>query len=335
MHIRSPVKPMLTATIDHIPPQRSCPGGCRYEPKFDGFRAVARVAEDGAVHLSSRRRVSFNEAFPEIVAAVAEQVPPGTVVDGEIVRWGADGTLDFGALQRRHVAGRRRAELARTEPCHYVVFDVLESDGADLRPRPLRERRAVLEALLGAAPPHARVVVSPQTDDAEEAALWFDVFAAQGVEGLVVKDADGPYREGRRGWRKVKRRITAEAIVGGLTGTRQAPETLILGRYDAGGRLRVVARTTPLRPAARTALAGILPHAGPGHPWPAELPAGFAGGPYGAHPPIRYLRTEPEIVVEMSGDAAVEHGRWRHAVRFVRVRRDLEPSDVPLFGDPA
>lgn len=334
MHIRSPVKPMQAAAVERVPPPRACPGGCRYEPKFDGFRAVSMVDEAGAVRLWSRRGVAFNEAFPEIAAAVRERVPPGTVVDGEIVRWGPDGRLDFGALQRRHVAGRRRNDLARTEPCHYVVFDVLEADGADLRPKPLRERRAVLEALLGGDDPGARVVVTPQTSDLEEALLWFDALAAQGIEGLVVKDAGGPYLEGRRRWWKVKRRVTAEAVVGGVTGTRRAPESLILGRYDAEGRLRVVARTTPLAPSARTGLAAVLRHAGPDHPWPPELPAGFAGGVYGAHPPIRYVRTEPEVVVEFSGDAAVEGGRWRHPVRYVRIRTDLPPARVPRFGEP-
>ncbi|RKS68654.1 ATP-dependent DNA ligase [Actinomadura pelletieri DSM 43383] len=332
MHIRSPVRPMLATAIDRIPPPRSCPGGCRYEPKFDGFRAIAIVDDGGAVRLSSRRRTRLDDAFPEIVAAVRERLAPGTVVDGEIVRWGRDGRLDFGALQRRHAAGRRRAELARTEPCHYVVFDVLESGGEDLRPRPLRDRRAVLEALLGDAGPSARVVITPQTSEVEEATVWFDALAVQGVEGLVVKDADGPYLEGRRRWRKVKRRVTTEAIVGGVTGTRQAPESLILGRYDEDGRLRVVARTTPLPPDARAALGDLLQHAGPDHPWPAELPAGLAGGVYGSHPPIRYVRTEPETVVEISADAAIERGRWRHAVRFVRVRPDLEPWQVPPFG---
>ncbi len=90
------------------------------------------------------------------MTAVRERLAPGTVVDGEIVRWGPDGRLDFGALQRRHVAGRRRTELARTEPCHYVVFDVLEADGVDLRPKPLRERRVVLEACSATTSP-ARV----------------------------------------------------------------------------------------------------------------------------------------------------------------------------------
>ncbi|GAA4242827.1 ATP-dependent DNA ligase [Actinomadura meridiana] len=332
MHIRSPVRPMLAAVIDEIPPPRSCPGGCRYEPKFDGFRAVGIVDDDGAVRLTSRRGTRLDEAFPEVAAAVRERLAPGTVVDGEIVRWGADGRLDFGALQRRHAAGRRGAELARTEPCHYVVFDVLETGGEDLRPRPLRDRRAVLEALLGGAGPSAPVVITPQTADVDEARVWFDALVVQGVEGLVVKDADGPYLEGRRRWRKVKRRTITEAIVGGVTGTRQAPESLILGRHDIDGRLRVVARTTPLPPEARASLGDVLRHAGADHPWPAELPAGFAGGPYGSHPPIRYVRTEPETVVEMSADAAVEEGRWRHAVRFVRIRPDLLPSQVPLFG---
>ncbi|WP_254716471.1 ATP-dependent DNA ligase [Actinomadura sp. WMMB 499] len=334
MHIRSPVKPMLAAAVERLPAPGACPGGCRYEPKFDGFRAIAIVDEAGAVLLASRRGIRFNEAFPEVVAAVAELVPSATVLDGEIVRWGADGRLDFGALQRRHVAGRRRPDLARAEPCHYVAFDVLESGGTDLRPRPLRERRAILERLLGDGPPTARVVASPQTADVAEARLWFDALAAQGIEGLVVKDADGAYLAGRRRWQKVKRRTTAEGIVGGVTGTRQAPESLILGRFDADGRLRVVARTTPLPPAARTELAAVLRPGAPDHPWPAELPGGFAGGPYGAHPPIRYVRTEPETVVEFSADAAVEHGRWRHAVRYVRMRAELESSDVPPFGTP-
>src|SRR5690242_8748031 len=139
MHIRSPVRPMLATVIDHVPPPQSCLGGCRYEPKFDGFRAIAVVDEGGAVLLWSRRRTRLDDAFPEIVTAVRARLAPGTVVDGEIVRWGHDGRLDFAALRRRHTAGDR-AELGRTEPCHYVVFDILETGGEDLRPLPLRDR---------------------------------------------------------------------------------------------------------------------------------------------------------------------------------------------------
>ncbi|REF00660.1 hypothetical protein [Thermomonospora umbrina] len=225
----------------------SCRGGCRYEPKWDGFRAMALVDAYRGVHLASRRLARFNDAFPEIALAVHDQLPPETVVDGEIVRWDPDGRLDFAALQRRHVAGRRRAKLGRTEPCHLVVFDVLESRGVDLRDRPLRERRRVLEDLLGAAAPTALVVASPHTDDPAEARVWFDALLALGIEGLVVKGADDPYRPGlRTSWKKVKHRATTEAIIGGITGALADPETLILGRYTGSGRLRVVARSTPL-----------------------------------------------------------------------------------------
>lgn len=277
MHIRASVAPMLATAVDRVPEERACPGGCRYEPKWDGFRTLAIVDEDGGVHLWSRRRKRLNGAFPDVVTAVFEAVPPGTVVDGEIVRWGGDGRLDFGALQRRHAAGRRRADLAVAEPCHYVVFDVLETGGVDHRPWPLSRRRAVLEELLAELPGTSRVVLCPQLRDVGEARLWFEVLTAQGIEGLVVKAADGVYREGRRGWWKVKHRLTTEAIIGGVTGTVTAPQTLILGRYEPDGRLRVVARSTPLPPAARADLGGVLTAAGQDHPWPAELPPGWAG----------------------------------------------------------
>ncbi|MEV4000622.1 hypothetical protein [Actinomadura sp. NPDC049753] len=92
-------------------------------------------------------------------------MPPGTVVDGEIVRWGRDGWLDFAALQRRHVAGHRRAALAASEPCHYVVWDVLETAGVDYRPAPLWLRREVLEQLPAGLPGTSRVVLCPQMRD--------------------------------------------------------------------------------------------------------------------------------------------------------------------------
>lgn len=78
MHIRRPVVPMAAASSDVIPDERSCPGGCRYEPKWDGFRAVARVDEHAGVHLWSRRQRRLNTAFPEIVMAVFDTLPRGT-----------------------------------------------------------------------------------------------------------------------------------------------------------------------------------------------------------------------------------------------------------------
>ncbi|MEU8118754.1 ATP-dependent DNA ligase [Spirillospora sp. NPDC049024] len=329
MHIRGPVAPMAATALDRIPEERACSGGCRYEPKFDGFRCVARVDDDGGVQLWSRRLKRLDEAFPEVLSAVSGALPPGTVVDGEIVRWGPDGRLDFSALQRRHVTRRGRAGRAVTEPCHYVVFDVLETGGVDHRPAPLSSRRTELERLLNDLPGTSRVVLCPQLRDVGEARLWFEILVAQGVEGLVVKAAADPYKEGRRGWWKVKHRTTTEAIIGGVTGALDQPQTLLLGRYTTAGTLRVVARTTPLNPRARTALTGALTPAGDEHPWPEPLPAGWAGGLPSTRDPIHYIRVTPTAVAEISVDAAVEHGRWRHSVRFLRPRPDLTPEDVP------
>ncbi|URN07648.1 hypothetical protein LUW74_32695 [Actinomadura madurae] len=184
VQIRRPLAPMAATSIERIPEGWACSGGCLYEPKWDGFRCIAQVNEDGGVHLWSRRLKRLNQAFPEIVLAVLGTIPPGTVVDGEIVRWSADGRLDFSALQRRHAAGRRRGGLAVKEPCHYVVFDLLETAGRDLRPAPLSERRAELERLFVRVPGTSRVVLCPQLRDVGEARLWFEVLVAQGVEGL-------------------------------------------------------------------------------------------------------------------------------------------------------
>ncbi|WP_236009794.1 ATP-dependent DNA ligase [Actinomadura physcomitrii] len=329
MRIGGPVVPMAATAIDRVPDEAACPGGCRYEPKWDGFRALAVVNDKGGVRLWSRRLKSLNDAFPEVVLAVFDALPPGTVVDGEIVRWGRDGRLDFAALQRRHVAGRRRRELALTEPCHYVVFDVLETGGTDHRPRPLSERRNILEHLLSGVPDTSPIVLCPQLRDAGEARVWFEILPAQGIEGLVVKAASGRYQEGRRGWWKVKHRTTTEAVVGGVTGGAAAPETLILGRHRPDGRLRVVGRSGPLPPAARRELAGLLTPAGDDHPWPAVLPPGWAGGLPGTEAPTPYVRVVPDLVVEISVDAAAEHGRWRHSVRYVRTRTDLHPMQIP------
>ncbi|WP_329521084.1 ATP-dependent DNA ligase [Spirillospora sp. NBC_01491] len=324
---------MAAKAADRIPDEQGCPGGCRYEPKFDGFRATAIINEHGGVTLTSRQLTRFNETFPEVVLAVFDALPTETVVDGEIVRWAGDGRLDFAALQRRQVAGRRRYDLARAEPCHYVVFDVLEIRGVDLWGRPLVERRAVLEDLLGDAAATSLIVACPQTDDAGEARLWMEVLVKQGIEGIVVKAAAGRYVEGRRGWLKIKHRSTTEAVVGGVTGRLSAPRILLLGRYTRAGRLRVVGRTAPLPAAAQAAIAGALTPAGDEHPWPGELPASWAGGLPGSEPPIQYTRVVPDLVAEISVDAASERGRWRHTARYVRLRTDLAPADVPCDLD--
>lgn len=326
---------MLAGLVDDLP----AGPGWLYEPKWDGFRCLASVDASGAVRLSSRRGTSLNAAFPDLVAAVGKQLPPGTVVDGEIVRWSADGRLDFEALQRRNrSAGRGAQELARTEPCHLILFDLVEAEGRDLSGLPLTDRRQQLENLIpvGGA---AAVVVGLQTDDLETARGWFDQLVAVGVEGIVAKRARGTYRPGTRGWVKVKHYASTEAIVGGITGSPGRPESLVIGRFFSDGRLHITGRSTDLHPAlAEQVAATIRPATGDDHPWPAQLPPSWHD-----RAARDYLRVEPQLVVEIRVDVATSQNaagptNWRHRLRVLRLRPDLAPEDVPrnleIEGEP-
>jgi hypothetical protein len=116
-------------------------------------------------------------------------------------------------------------------------------------------------------------------------------------------------------------------VIGGVIGPAAAPQVLILGRYDAAGRLHVAGRSTDLHPAARAELGAVLrPHAGRGHPWPPRLPR----SQWGRRPvePLTYTRVHPDVVVELVVDPAMDGPRWRHPVRFARIRPDLRIEDL-------
>jgi ATP-dependent DNA ligase len=303
-----------------------------YEPKFDGFRCLVDADSSGQVELFSRRNKPLTRAFPEITAAVAAEIPAGTMLDGEIVRWGSDNRLDFAALGRRSAAGGKITQhLAATEPCHLVVFDVLRLRGTDLRRQPLLERRTALRELVdGIERPSRIITLCPQTSDMGTATRWFDDYATVGVEGLVVKTANGRYQPGLKTWWKYKKRVTVETLLGGVTGGLNQPKELLVGRIRSDDeQLHVVGRSVPLSKTQAAQIAAVARLAKPDHPWPDEMPAGAIAGRYGATDPIAYVKVDPTVVVEVAVDMATTHGRWRHPVRFVRTRPDLEAADVP------
>jgi ATP-dependent DNA ligase len=160
-------------------------------------------------------------------------------------------------------------------------------------------------------------------------------WSAAGIEGVVAKRLDGHYVGGQRGWRKLRARAGTEAVVGGVTGSVDEPETLLLGRFDVAGRLRFAGRTSALTQAQRGELGRHLTplvprrNGGAQHPWPQPLPAAWSGQLQGPRP-LPYVQVEPVTVVEIEVDTAHEHGRWRHPVRYRRVRPDLSVYDVPL-----
>lgn len=169
------------------------------EWKWDGIRLqLIRRGED--IALWSRGEERLDGRFPEIERAAAA-LPPGTVIDGELLAWreGEAQPLPFTALQTRIARLRPGPKTLADAPARLVAYDLLELAGDDLRERPLRERRALLEQVL-ATLDDTRVVASPQViaDSWEAAAVHRAQSRARGVEGLMLKRADSPYRSGRR-----------------------------------------------------------------------------------------------------------------------------------------
>jgi ATP-dependent DNA ligase len=320
--LAGPVAVELAKPVRDIPPPSALPGGCRYEPKWDGYRLVI-VRSASSTRLWSKQGRDLTDRFPDVAAAAVAQIPAGSVVDGEVVVWNGS-RLDFGLLQQRMgTSPGRIGALVAAAPASYVAFDLLAAGGTDLRRRTLRVRREQLEALAGRwAPP---LQLSPLTADVEEARAWFRDFRPAGVEGLVVKGASGRYAPGRREWLKVKSWETTEIIAGGVIGPIGRPSQLVAGLLR-DGELVVVGRTSPLSPRQAQELAAVLTPAEPDHPWPDRIGTGRFGG---GRLSVPLTKVEPDVVVEVSADAALQAGVFRHPMRFVRVRTDLLPEDVP------
>ncbi len=168
------------------------------EMKWDGIRGQL-ILRDGAHHLWSRGEELVTDRYPEMARAL-DWLPPGTVLDGEILVWGGNGPRSFNALQPR--IGRKivpKALLAEA-PVVLMAYDLLEQDAQDIRATPFAERRARLEALLRPLPPEAPLRLSPQVefetlDDLRRAR---QTAREQGAEGLMLKRLLSPYGNGRR-----------------------------------------------------------------------------------------------------------------------------------------
>ena len=206
-----PLLPQLARPAKKLPTG----DGWVYEPKWDGFRALAFV--DGAdVYLQSRSGKPLRRYFPELT------FPDGRyVLDGEIVLFDADGRQDFDALgQRIHPAESRINMLAEQTPTRFIAFDLLAFDDESLLELPQRERRDRLEAMI--AKP---LDLTPCTESPDEAQPWL-----QGAEGVIAKRQDAPYKPGERvGMSKIKRVRTIDAVVDGLApgqggGHRRLPD---------------------------------------------------------------------------------------------------------------
>jgi ATP-dependent DNA ligase len=118
---------MLARTAGQLPAEDAMPGGCLYEPKFDGYRALLFVNADRC-RVQSRRGHNISASFPDVAESATDQLPNGFVLDGELVVWN-DGRLRFSELQLRLASKAKAAQRAREAPASFVAFDVLCVDG--------------------------------------------------------------------------------------------------------------------------------------------------------------------------------------------------------------
>ena len=208
-----------------------------YEVKWDGMRVLADVQE-GRVRLTSRRGNDVTVAFPELASIAAAH--QDVLVDGEVVVL-RGGVPSFSALAERfHVRdSRRAAALARVAPATLIAFDVLRLYGVDLTGRPWQERREALERL---APSGSAWQLSPVYDDGP---ALLQATREQGLEGVVAKRRDAPYREGARtaDWVKLAHQRVQSCVVGGWRPENEDASrvgALLLGLWSQGPGKRVL-----------------------------------------------------------------------------------------------
>jgi ATP-dependent DNA ligase len=338
--IPPPIEPMLAKPTPELP----VGDGWRYEPKWDGFRAL--VFRDGPeVYLQSRDLKPLDRYFPELIEPIRAISSPDArfVLDGEIVI-ARDGALHFESLLLRiHPAASRVALLAAETPSSFVAFDCLASAEADLRDAPLDDRRAALEALL-VSPPDG-VLLTPATADPAVAREWFDIFEGAGLDGVIAKRHDLRYAPGKREMAKIKHLRTADCVVAGFRWHKNGPGTmvgsLLLGLWNAAGQLQHVGVTSSFTMDKRRELVPFLePYrkdALKDHPWKEwrewedsaaasgrRLPGATSRWNRGKDLSWEPLR--PELVCEVAFDH-LQGDRFRHGTTFKRWRPDKSPAD--------
>jgi ATP-dependent DNA ligase len=299
--------------------------GWWFEPKWDGFRCLAFRDGDQVV-LQAKSGKPLGRYFPEVVALLAALPATSFVLDGELLV-AQGGRFSFEALQMRlHPAESRIRRLAKETPAALALFDMLLTpDGQDLRPRPLSERHAALAAF------HKKfggpqLTLTPGTDDRDQAQSWLD---SGTLEGIVAKRLDGPYLEGERAMIKVKRRRTADCVVGGFRYGRDSKlvGSLLLGLYDGAGLLNHVGFCSGLPVAGKPALTKRLEALAGGTGFTGDAP----GGPsrWSDERSAQWTPLRPELVVEVSFDHVSER-RFRHGTKLLRFRPDKAPSQCTL-----
>jgi DNA ligase-1 len=322
--------------LDHVAEDLGAVADWQAEWKWDGMRAqlVRRGAE---IAVWSRGEELVNDAFPEIAAAGAA-LPPGTVLDGELLAVAGGRLLPFAMLSKRASRKTVTKKILTEIPCVFVAYDLLEQQGEDLRPRPIVERRARLEALV--ATPFTDVIAGPARADANRlflsplvtAATWEELAAARaesrsrGVEGLMLKRRSSPYAVGRtRGdwwkWKVEPLEIDAVILYAQAGHGRRAGlhSDYTLGLWHDGKLVTVAKAYSGLTDAEIVEIDRIV-----------------RATTIEKHGPVRICT--PTLVMQLAFEGVSRSTRHKSgvAVRFPRIirwRRDKDPADAGTLAD--
>jgi bifunctional non-homologous end joining protein LigD len=303
------VAPQLAASADAAPEGDEW----LHEIKYDGYRLLAHV-DHGAVRLITRGGLDWTWKFPVLAAALAELPLEQALVDGEIAALLPEGTSSFGALQEALSRGDTR-DLA------FYAFDLLYLDGYDLTGAKLQDRKAILAALV---PPQTAGTIRYSDHQHGHGPAFFAQACNYGLEGIVSKRADRPYRAGRSGdWLKIKCQLHDEFVIIGFTdpaGQRHGFGALVIGYYDPGRRLHYAGRCgTGFSDAQLAELRRQLDRIARSSPAAAEVPRGV---------PLKGVHwSEPRLVAEVRYSGWTGDGMLRHPA-FLGLREDKPPAEV-------
>jgi len=312
-----PFPPMEAELVAELPSA----DGWQYEPKWDGFRGVLEN-DGGELALWSRNGRPLLRYFPEL-RPLGDLLPPHSALDGEIVI-SRDGKLDFDAMQMRlHPAESRVRKLSAEIPADFVAFDILLWKGQPIHEQPLGKRRKELERKA------KKFRLSPCSHDLAQAKRWLERLEAAGLDGVICKKLDSPYRPGsREAVVKVKPHRTADCVIVGFRWSEKEKgkiSTLLLGLYNDEGGLDFVGHCSGISAPLRRELDQLLPPLQEeGHISGERIPGGqsrWSRGKELAWNPVR-----PKLVCEVRFDK-LERNRFRHGTRFVRFRPDKDPKD--------
>jgi ATP-dependent DNA ligase len=314
------VAPMEARLVSELPAD----GGWQFEPKWDGFRCIAR-RDGGSVELTAKSGKPLGRYFPEITREVLGLRTRRIVLNGELLI-PVGNTLSFDALQMRlHPAQSRIEKLSRETPALLMCFDLLSDGSTPWLERPLHERRAALEAFFRREPDRQRLRLSPYTRDVAAARAWLGRAGGGALDGVIAKPVNGAYTPGERTMLKVKCLRTADCVVGGFRYATHARQvgSLLLGLFNAHGKLDHVGFTSGIAAATRPALTRKLERLRGGPGFTGNAP----GGP-SRWSNERSAEWEPlklELVAEVQYDQVTAR-LFRHGTRFLRWRPDKSPE---------